>query len=139
MFKLSRTTEYALLALKHLGHTGIVSSAREIASRYDLPEPLLAKVLQRLKAAKMLNSVQGKAGGYVLSKRLEDISFSEVLHHCGERTALVDCVEASGGCDCRALEHCDIRGPMMTLNARLSAQFEGLDLGTFFEAGSLTR
>jgi Rrf2 family protein len=137
LFKLSRTTEYALLALKHLGEAESVSSTKEIAARYDLPEPLLAKVLQRLKAADILCSVQGKSGGYKLSKSLEAVSFAEILMHCGERTALVDCVETSHGCDCRALEHCDIRGPMMTLNARLAAQFDGLDLETFFAADQL--
>ena len=51
MLRLSKKTDYALLALRHLalaGSTGQTVPARELSETYDLPPELLAKVLQRL-------------------------------------------------------------------------------------------
>jgi len=47
MLRLSKKTDYALMAMKHLalhGDSG-ASSAREIAEQYDIPAELMAKVL----------------------------------------------------------------------------------------------
>jgi DNA-binding IscR family transcriptional regulator len=51
MLRLSKKSDYALIAMKHLATRsdgGASSSAREIAETYDIPLELLAKVLQRL-------------------------------------------------------------------------------------------
>ena len=63
MLRLSKKTDYALIALKDLaaGPTGASSSAREIAARYDIPVELMAKVLQRLAKSGVLASHQGNA------------------------------------------------------------------------------
>jgi DNA-binding IscR family transcriptional regulator len=50
MFRASKKTDYALLALQHLaspGEPGDVS-ARAIAERFDVPLEFLATILQRL-------------------------------------------------------------------------------------------
>ena len=48
MLRLSKKADYALMAMKHLAlHGDGSSSAREIASLYDIPIELLAKILQR--------------------------------------------------------------------------------------------
>ena len=50
MLKLTRKTEYALIALRHLRFIGKehVVSSKEIANQYNIPKPLLSKVLQDL-------------------------------------------------------------------------------------------
>ena len=70
MLRLSKKTDYALMAMKHLALLGDrgSSSAREIAEQYDIPVELMAKVLQRLARRKLLQSHQGTRGGYELAR-----------------------------------------------------------------------
>ena len=65
MLRLSKKTDYALMALKDLAlcSEGRSLSAREIASRHDIPVELMAKVLQRLSKKGFLVSHQGTRGG----------------------------------------------------------------------------
>ena len=74
MLRLSKKTDYALMAMKHLALLGDrgSSSAREIAEQYDIPVELMAKVLQRLARKGLLSSHQGTRGGYELARPVGD-------------------------------------------------------------------
>ena len=50
MLKITRKVEYALIALRHLQRIedGQLSSTKEIADTYGIPQELLAKILQHL-------------------------------------------------------------------------------------------
>ena len=81
MLRLSKKTDYALMAMKHLALLGDrgSSSAREIAEQYDIPVELMAKVLQRLARKGMLASHQGTRGGYQLARGAAMISVADVI------------------------------------------------------------
>ncbi len=87
MFRLSKKSDYGLIALKHLAqHHDESVSAREIAAQYHIPAELLAKVLQKLARKGLLVSQQGINGGYVLARApIRDI-------YCG-------CCRGAGGAD----------------------------------------
>ena len=69
MLKLTKKADYGLIALRHLASTpGGMSSTKDIAEAYHLPVPLLAKVLQRLTRAGILQSLAGTNGGYRLAR-----------------------------------------------------------------------
>jgi Rrf2 family protein len=66
MFRFSKKTDYALLALQYLaspGESGDVS-ARAIAERFEIPAELLAKFLQRLASYGLTTAHKGVHGGY---------------------------------------------------------------------------
>jgi len=65
MLRLSKKTDYALMAMKHLARDPRrrAASAREIAEAYDIPIELMAKVLTRLVRSGLLTSHQGVHGG----------------------------------------------------------------------------
>src|SRR5262252_5324064 len=80
MFRLSKKSDYGLIALRHLAqHADESVSAREIAAQYHIPAELLAKVLQRLARKGLLVSQQGINGGYVLAKDPSTISIVDVV------------------------------------------------------------
>jgi Rrf2 family protein len=136
VLKLTRKTEYALLALRGLGRDPEgLQSVRHIAEHYNLPETLLSKVLQRLKSGGLVESVKGAAGGYRLAKAHSEILLMDVLTLFAEQTHLVDCMSDEASCRCEQLSHCDIRQPLETLNALLVAQLTGLNLSAFVHAG----
>lgn len=136
MLKLNRKTEYALLALRYMVEQGpdAVTSVREIAGYYNIPEMLLAKVLQRLKHGALVTSVKGSAGGYALAQPASATGLLEVLNLFNEQTHLVDCMDTVEPCDCQQQDHCDIRQPMEALNAMITEQLRNFTLDSFFRA-----
>ena len=81
MFRLSKKSDYALMAMKHIAvHDAVNSmSAREIAGQFDIPLELMAKVLQRLTRRGLLISQKGTRGGYHLARPAEKISVGDVI------------------------------------------------------------
>ena len=68
MLRLSKKSDYALIAMKHLATRpdgGASSSAREISESYEIPLELLAKVLQRSTAKSSTSPI-----GFDLAKSL---------------------------------------------------------------------
>ena len=133
MLKLNRRTEYALLALRYLSTPGReIASVRIVAEHYGLPEPLLAKVLQRLKRGGLTTATKGSAGGYTLARCLDDVPLMEVLKLFDESTRLVGCIEETDGCECHLHPSCEIRTGMTALNSLLVTQLRHLSVATFF-------
>jgi len=71
MLKLTKKADYALMAMKHLAeHPGQNSrSAKDVADAFSIPPEALAKILQRLAKAGLLQSQHGMNGGYTLARR----------------------------------------------------------------------
>src|SRR5258708_40223176 len=65
MFKLSKKSDYGLIAIKHLATHGADGScsAGEIAELYEISTPLMAKVLQRLAKQGLVAARHGSSGG----------------------------------------------------------------------------
>jgi len=80
MFRLSKKTDYALLALQYLAspvEPGDIS-ARAIAERFEIPAELLAKILQRLAHDGLIAAHKGVHGGYRLARSPDAISIADV-------------------------------------------------------------
>ncbi len=120
MLRLSKKTDYGLLALRHLGVRSAEgpSSAREIAAAYGIPEPVLAKILQSLKTAGIVTSRKGKSGGYVLARPPTDISVMQVLSAIEGGATLVTCNFRSSD-DCELFTRCGIKDPLERLNDKV--------------------
>src|ERR1700704_5531528 len=80
MLKLTKKADYGLIALKHLAVNsgGVSSSAKAIAECYGIPQPLLAKILQKLTKIGLLQSLPGTNGGYRLAREANKITALEV-------------------------------------------------------------
>jgi Rrf2 family protein len=127
MLKLNRTTEYGLIALSHLSQKalGEAASAREMADLYGLPFDILAKTLQRLKDAGLVQSAQGARGGYRLQRELTQVTLSEFLELMEGNTSVVACAErlSDSLSDCEFHSRCRIQGMMRGLDSRLKVFF----------------
>ena len=117
MFRLSKKTDYGLIALKHLAqHAEASVSAREISSHYQIPAELLAKVLQRLARRGLLVSQQGTNGGYVLARDPSSISIVDVLEALEGPISMTPCERGDG---CRQLQMCSVRDPLIKIKAKV--------------------
>jgi len=81
MLKLGKKAQYALVALLHLDRVdpGARVSTHDLSVQYDIPEPHLGKVLQKLSRAGLLNAVKGVQGGYELERPLEELRLGELM------------------------------------------------------------
>ncbi len=135
MIKLNRTTEYGLIALRHMSQKSLanspeITSAREIADAYGLPFEITAKTLQRLKDTGLIQSEQGARGGYTLQRALSDVSLSEFVSLMEGPQGVMACAT----CECQYGSKCDIQHMMHDLNRRVFNFLSGIKLA---ELGAL--
>lgn len=122
MLRLSKKADYALMAMKHLALRGDQgsSSAREIASQYDIPIELLAKVLQRLVRRGLLASQQGTRGGYQLARVPGQISVADVIQAIDGPVSVTACSLTDDG-SCEQFAKCNVRDPLWRVRERILA------------------
>lgn len=123
MLKLTRKTEYALIALRHLRFIGKehVVSSKEIANQYNIPKPLLSKVLQDLARQNFIEPIQGPRGGYKLKAKLDSFSMTEFFELMEGPWGIMDCYFDS---NCELIETCNIRSPIQRLNDSMRTMFD---------------
>jgi Rrf2 family protein len=120
MLRLSKKSDYALMAVRHLalrGDRGGSASAREISEAYDIPLELLAKVLQRLVRTKLLVSVQGTRGGYRLGRPPTGITVADVIQAVDGPVTVTAC--SPNDHDCDQYSKCSIRDPLWKIKGRI--------------------
>lgn len=89
---LSRTSEYALRAMIWLAKQGgSLVKTEEIAQEVKAPEAYLAKILQSLHKAGLLQSSKGLKGGYALAKPPQEISLFDVINVVDPCARIVKC------------------------------------------------
>jgi len=110
MLKLTKKADYGLIALKHLAVKKSSASAKEIADTYQIPLPLLSKVLQKLGKNGFLLSEHGTNGGYRLARTARSITALEVIRSIDGPIFLTSCFTDHGGCS--QSETCNVKEPL---------------------------
>lgn len=112
MLKLTKKADYGLIAVRHLAaHADLgACSAKDLADMYGLPQEALAKLLQRLVKAGLLQSQQGTNGGYSLARDPRRISALDVIRALEGPLFVTSCTTAKGSCE--QTTRCTIREPL---------------------------
>jgi len=115
MLKITKKTEYALMALRHIQLSGknTIISAREISDQYQISYPLLAKIMQELARKKIVKPIQGPRGGYLLKANLEHMTLREFFEIMEGPLGVIDCYQNS---NCEIADKCNIRSPLQRIN-----------------------
>lgn len=126
MIKINRKVEYALMVLKLMNEKDAtdLTTAREVCDRYELPFDTTAKVMQQMNGAEILHSHKGVKGGYTLARKLDSISYIDLVEMIEGKSFMMDCHE--GPCD--LLHSCNISQPIKRLNDYLINIFSSLTL-----------
>lgn len=116
MFKLSKKSDYGLIAVKHLAthRNNLACSAADIAEQYGISGTLMAKVLQKLARQGVVQARHGAAGGYQLAKDPGQISALDVISAIDGPVLITSCVTSHGNCD--TTEKCTVREPLRRVN-----------------------
>jgi FeS assembly SUF system regulator len=119
MLRLSKKADYALLAMRHLAaHAEREAvSARELAEAYDIPAELLAKVLQQLARANLLESHQGIRGGYGLARPAASMSVADIIQAIDGPLTVTACSEVDHSCE--QYSKCGVRDPLWRIKDRI--------------------
>jgi len=120
MLKLTKRTEYGLIALIHLAEReGQVISSRDIGETYPVPKRLLAEVLKDLQHSGLVNSTRGAHGGYTLAEPAKDISLGRVVALLEGEPSLTECKTNKGDVTCEVHSNCPIRNPLDRIKQNL--------------------
>ena len=121
MLKLTKKLEYALISLSYMNiNKEQLSSSKEISKKNNIPNDILAKVLQKMTRLGYIRSTKGVRGGYRLNKNIEKISLKTFIEDIEGPIGLVDC---SIDQDCMQLNDCNIRSPINQINNNIRDLF----------------
>ena len=126
MLQLSKRVEYGLIALRHMAMRpmGQIFTAKELATEYDIPYELLAKVLQKLARARIVNSLHGVKGGYLLARRPSELTLASVIQIVEQEKPMVAECYIDGPDSCHLFDNCTIRKPLGKLQRSLNVVFD---------------
>tara|TARA_B100000686_G_C16282475_1_gene709524 strand:- start:258 stop:653 length:396 start_codon:yes stop_codon:yes gene_type:complete len=126
MFNITKTIEYALIALRHINNgDGKVATSKDIALLYNIPKELLAKILQKLCKKGYLKAIQGPHGGYLLGKNLSDINLIDFIESMEGPIGVTKC---SIDMDCNLLDMCNIKQPIYKINESIRSTLSKISL-----------
>lgn len=95
----STATGYALRALTAMPDGDGFSLSKELSSKLELPGPYLAKILQSLVQAGILESVRGPKGGFRMTRPPNRITVGEVVAAVEGPDHMVGCIMGFPECD----------------------------------------
>jgi len=106
---LTRASEYALLSLNVIRKSDKPIGAEQLALELNIPKSFLAKILQNLAKADILDSRRGSQGGFSLIKTTAEISISSVFYAAeGKAPSVFNCWEHADSCPNGAVGTCVI-------------------------------
>ncbi len=98
--KLSKESEYCLIALKYLANQGqdAILQTGQVADATGVPKPFLARIFVKLARQNVLQSHRGKQRGYQLGLPVEQITIKAILEAIEGADVFQRCVFWSGRC-----------------------------------------
>ena len=98
--KFTAKTEYGVRAIIEIAaKKGQPAKVNEIAKEGKMPERFLEQIMSNFKKADLVKSIRGAHGGYILTKKPEEITLSAVIESIEGPMALVDCLEVESSCE----------------------------------------
>jgi FeS assembly SUF system regulator len=127
MLKLSKLTDYATVILSTMAKDcSNMHASQEIAETTGIAQPTVSKILKILVKAKVLTSVRGAKGGYLLARAPEDITVATVIDAMEGPISLTECSVSHKNCD--QVADCNIQGNWGIINQKILALLESMTL-----------
>ncbi|MGC9457463.1 MAG: SUF system Fe-S cluster assembly regulator [Halothiobacillaceae bacterium] len=100
MLRISRMSDYSIVLLTDLAcQSGQPVTARELAGRTGLGLATVGKLLKSLAQQGLLESIQGRHGGYRLAHEPGEISLAQIIEAVDGPIAMTDCDRTDADCD----------------------------------------
>ena len=126
MFKVKREVEYTLLILNYLKKQRDFIPLSQVVAELNIPLRFLARISARLVKRGILESKEGRNGGYKISRDLRKISLRDIFEMSRSSFFLVPCLQER---ECRWERHCAHKSYFVDrLNSLLMKEFEKVSL-----------
>ena len=125
MLKITKTVEYALIAIRHINHKNKLCSSMEISLNYNVPYEIMAKTLQRLCKTGYVYAIKGSQGGYYLKRSIDKVNLIEFIEDLEGPIGLVNCTISN---DCDQIECCTIKSPLLKINNKIMNTLKNITL-----------
>jgi Rrf2 family protein len=140
----SRTTEYAFRVFAYMAKDDKrLYRAVEIYQELHIPYRYLRKLLTSLTKSELLNSIQGMAGGYMLSRELNQITLWDIYMATTVKEDHRDCF--FGFRECALDNVCSMHDKWFDIQGNIKSVLQSTDLqelkrkGNFISTDSLLR
>ena len=100
--KLTTKGRYAVMAMADLAsfQNGKPVSLNDISLRQNISLSYLEQLFAKLKTGKLVKSIRGPSGGYILEKNPKDIKLSNIIFAVDEKVKTLNCKkESKKGCN----------------------------------------
>jgi FeS assembly SUF system regulator len=128
MIRITRQTDYGIILLAHLAAKppAEVHTARDVAGAFNLPLPMVSKVMKLLAREGILSSHRGVKGGYSLARNPERITVGEVIRVLEGPIGITECAFSPGSCEQETL--CPVRSNWLRISAVVRDALERIPL-----------
>jgi Rrf2 family protein len=109
-----------------------LATARELSDRYSLPPGRVAKVLQKLASAHIVDSTKGAHGGYRLAGPIGELSFLSLSEAVDGPFHFAACDRTDGG-GCEHDNRCTVCGPVHKLGEHVAELLANVTIGEVLE------
>ncbi|MBN1327568.1 MAG: Rrf2 family transcriptional regulator [Candidatus Cloacimonetes bacterium] len=132
MNSLVNVSEGAFLALHGMAyiaqHKPERVSVKKLSEILQASEAHLAKVFQKLSKAELVKSVRGPAGGFILNRPPEEITFLEILETIESKVKLNGCPFGKVNC---AFQSCIFSQELSRISQEIYGVFKDMKLSDF--------
>jgi len=132
-YLVSTKGRYALRMMLDLAEnsTGSYIPLKEIAERQNISLKYMEAIMPNLVKAGLVSAIQGKGGGYMLSKNIGEYTVGEVLKASEGSIVPVACLE--GGFECPRSSICKTRKVWEKLDLMIDGYLDNLPLSDLLE------
>ena len=125
--KLSTKGRYGVKAMVELAiHYGDSPlSIKTISKRQGISEYYLEQLFSPLRKAKLINSIRGAQGGYILGREPKEIKVSDIMYVLEGPIEIADCIE---GVACNNIDCCATRLLWTKIKNSIDEVMEGVTL-----------
>lgn len=128
MITISKRIEYSIIFIAYLAkNNGKTLSLNKVSKKLLLPYRFLGQLAMALRGAGIIESREGKSGGYYLSRGWDSKSLYDLLEALGENKHMVRCL-ADGNKMCIREDKCRIKRVWSKLETRLINELKKLKL-----------
>ena len=129
--KLTSKGRYAVMALVDLARFDNINpvSLRDISLRQGISLDYLEQIFSKLKKNQIVQSIRGTQGGYILSKKPDEIKLTNIFQAVDEKVKTVQCKkESKKGCNGKSSK-CITHNLWDELDLHINSFFENKKLG----------
>jgi FeS assembly SUF system regulator len=125
--RITKLTDYGVVIMAFMAGKPLrLFQAKEIAERTAIAQPTVSKLLKKLTKNKLLHSVRGTHGGYILAAEPKEITVAMLVNALEGPIAITEC--SLGHDYCTSAPLCAVKTPWLRINQAITHALQAVKL-----------